>query len=755
MEVKDQAITIEKINDLLKALSVSATPTDDKFITEKALSNYVASGNGGKPKQIANVDLNTITATGFYSCDMCTNRPNNSNGNMLVLKNAGTSDNAVQIYWTFQNDTMWVRHKDLGNWKDWIKTNNLTASDILATNDQTIQENIERIDEDVADRQITYLITEYPSELDSNALYRIEEEFTHEEKTYTAGLYQVVNDELVKIESGSTEIINDLVHTDTDKALSANMGKVLNEKKITSEKVFDDTRHPLVIYYDEDAGEAVVPSEFREMPKGSSKLFSDSYFGTDPTTGISCAPPEDDTEVGFEVLVTITDIAGSLGDFPMIHMLALNTDSGRLWRRTTDQDYQLSEWEQLFSSVDVYTYSSNSNLTKDVIGTYADKTGACIMSYAKLGSDRPTGSDITANTFFSVYATSGYFDPVNSAKYYFIQVTVLPVSVATQGQSAGKVFTCVGVSGGSGTTWTDWQESGGSDVAIIDNLTSTRTDAALSAKQGKSLNESKVASNQSVLTDVSREWLLDNVTEGYNRVKIYESVIFSSGEAPIGYTNQKFSVLVNKQNSNDCAIFAFAYTGGVFYSLYSYRGFEDWIRIATSADLQEYQPLLESGSNIKTLNGYSLLGSGNMATPTGVKGKAESSYRTGNVNITPENIGLDKVPNVATNDQTPTFTQASSLANIASGEKLSVIFGKVMKAIADLISHIGNKSNPHAVTKSQVGLGNVANTGDSATPVSGGTTKFTTGGAYTELAKKVDKTSITENTSTGIISITV
>ena len=40
---------------------------------------------------------------------------------------------------------------------------------------------------------------------------------------------------------------------------------------------------------------------------------------------------------------------------------------------------------------------------------------------------------------------------------------------------------------------------------------------------------------------------------------------------------------------------------------------------------------------------------------------------------------------------------------------------------------------------SDVGLGNVVNTGDSATPVSGGTTKFTTGGAYTELNKKADK----------------
>lgn len=53
--------------------------------------------------------------------------------------------------------------------------------------------------------------------------------------------------------------------------------------------------------------------------------------------------------------------------------------------------------------------------------------------------------------------------------------------------------------------------------------------------------------------------------------------------------------------------------------------------------------------------------------------------------------------------------------------------------------HYNNTSNPHSVTKAQVGLGNVVNTGDSATPVSGGTTKFTTGGAYTELAKKADK----------------
>ena len=44
--------------------------------------------------------------------------------------------------------------------------------------------------------------------------------------------------------------------------------------------------------------------------------------------------------------------------------------------------------------------------------------------------------------------------------------------------------------------------------------------------------------------------------------------------------------------------------------------------------------------------------------------------------------GWEDIPSI--NDQTPTFSQASSRTNIASGEKLSVIFGKIMKFFADL-----------------------------------------------------------------------
>lgn len=64
---------------------------------------------------------------------------------------------------------------------------------------------------------------------------------------------------------------------------------------------------------------------------------------------------------------------------------------------------------------------------------------------------------------------------------------------------------------------------------------------------------------------------------------------------------------------------------------------------------------------------------------------------------------------------------------------------------ADLTAHTGNKNNPHGVTKTQVGLGNVDNTSDS--------TKANTVGnpIHDAIAKKVDATKIASTTSLGLI----
>lgn len=88
--------------------------------------------------------------------------------------------------------------------------------------------------------------------------------------------------------------------------------------------------------------------------------------------------------------------------------------------------------------------------------------------------------------------------------------------------------------------------------------------------------------------------------------------------------------------------------------------------------------------------------------------------------VTKNQVGLGNVPNVSTNDQTPTYVQASTLSELTSGERMETAFGKIKKAISDLISHVGSKQNPHVVTAAQVG----------ALPLTGGTLTGNLTGKY-------------------------
>ena len=59
-------------------------------------------------------------------------------------------------------------------------------------------------------------------------------------------------------------------------------------------------------------------------------------------------------------------------------------------------------------------------------------------------------------------------------------------------------------------------------------------------------------------------------------------------------------------------------------------------------------------------------------------------------NVNKEQVGLGNVPNVATNDQTPTYNTEASLAELTSGEKLGTAFGKIAKAVKDFIGHLAD-----------------------------------------------------------------
>lgn len=77
--------------------------------------------------------------------------------------------------------------------------------------------------------------------------------------------------------------------------------------------------------------------------------------------------------------------------------------------------------------------------------------------------------------------------------------------------------------------------------------------------------------------------------------------------------------------------------------------------------------------------------------------------------VTKAQVGLGSVDN--TSDAAKPVSTAQATA-IAAAKKAGT------DAQADITSHANNKSNPHGVTKAQVGLGNVDNTSDAAKPVS-------------------------------------
>ena len=174
------------------------------------------------------------------------------------------------------------------------------------------------------------------------------------------------------------------------------------------------------------------------------------------------------------------------------------------------------------------------------------------------------------------------------------------------------------------------------------------------------------------------------------------------------------------------------------------------IYIATDTNLQYRW----TGTQYAEISSSLALGETSSTAYRGDRGKIaydHSQKASGNPhNVTKNDVGLSNVPNVATNDQTPTFTESTTLTKLTSGEKLSVAFGKISKSITDLINHIANKNNPHEVTKTQVGLGNVGNfkavstvasqrltdteKANARTNIGAGTSNFS--GSYSDLTNK-------------------
>lgn len=127
----------------------------------------------------------------------------------------------------------------------------------------------------------------------------------------------------------------------------------------------------------------------------------------------------------------------------------------------------------------------------------------------------------------------------------------------------------------------------------------------------------------------------------------------------------------------------------------------------TKPDVTDYYNITEQNANLDIIDEKI---TENKETLKAVKTSIDTHISTSNPhNVTSEQVGLGNVPNVTTNDQTPTYIPSTDTIALSSGEKLSTAFGKIAKAIETLISHLSNTNNPHNVTATQIGLGNVSN----------------------------------------------
>ena len=114
-----------------------------------------------------------------------------------------------------------------------------------------------------------------------------------------------------------------------------------------------------------------------------------------------------------------------------------------------------------------------------------------------------------------------------------------------------------------------------------------------------------------------------------------------------------------------------------------------------------YANLGENGLPLPKYNGKSHVAY-NIDFPTAITNADDVEIHTTLVSGTPWDEFMNHVNNTD-NPHTIEFTEAETLLNITSGERLSLIFGKVKKAIASLISHLEDASNPHNVTVEQIG----------------------------------------------------
>lgn len=240
-------------------------------------------------------------------------------------------------------------------------------------------------------------------------------------------------------------------------------------------------------------------------------------------------------------------------------------------------------------------------------------------------------------------------------------------------------------------------------VEVVDNLTSSDTDKALSAAQGKALNEAINKINTEIGEMAQGDMLKSTYdTDGDG---VIDNAAKLGGQAPSYYAKAediplKLSDLTNDEGFIDNTVSNLAN----YYKkseTYTKEEVNTLIGNLATMEIQAVDNLPASGkSNVIYLVPKDSAQTNNAKDEYLWTGTAFEKF--GDTEIDLSNY-LTKSGNAS--DTTVTFTQASTRTNIASDEKMSVLMGKIAKYFADLKTvafsgDYGDLSNKPTIIKS-------------------------------------------------------
>ena len=229
-------------------------------------------------------------------------------------------------------------------------------------------------------------------------------------------------------------------------------------------------------------------------------------------------------------------------------------------------------------------------------------------------------------------------------------------------------------------------------VELIKNTMSGETIVITAVKSGTGKVSVDVLAKQTEVVDEKQNGTIQSIKNKGNAITV--SVLFENSGLAKGYTMNQIGIYAKTSDQTEI-LFAISQDNA---------GKE----IPSESSMPYYS--LVSNFNFSFSNDLSITSA---VEPLGyVTLEAFEEHKNDISNphkVTKKQVGLDNVPNVATNDQTVTFNDITELSTISSGEKMSPVFAKIKLAISNLITHLNNKENPHGVTKKQIGLENVEN----------------------------------------------